>query len=179
MPSVNSARNRRLSQLERILGARASRVAEQRARAETGRQAMEAAWQIMRSTMSPDHARLFIEKYGAALRDGWDSLRGDPTEHFVHHCSGVLRGSFHQDREPYCQIRPEVRYAMPPEVAQVYLDHWRYPHTALPVHDCEDCGFKVPVIYGNRRNIEKSFFEQCPLCGGKIGWYAYYLKHSD
>lgn len=34
-------------------------------------------------------------------------------------------------------------------------------------HDCEDCGYSVPYNY----------FATCPLCGGHVGYYAYFLKH--
>lgn len=57
--------------------------------------------------------------------------------------------------------------ALPPEVADVYLQD----DEVGPYHDCEDCSYNVPV--GRRR-----YFERCPLCGGRTGWYAYYEKHK-
>ena len=177
MPAVNGSRARRLSALEKTLSVRDSRLVEFGARDEAHRQAMDAAWSNMQATMSEEHARLFLEKFQVALRDGWDALRNDPAEHFTRVCSGVLYQSLHEDRGPYSEIRPAVRFAMPPEVAQVYLDHWRFPLTALPLHDCQDCGFRVPIIYGNQRDLQRSFFDRCPLCGGEVGWYAYRQKH--
>lgn len=50
--------------------------------------------------------------------------------------------------------------AMPPEVAQVYLEH----ESTMPLHDCRECGYKVP----------HELFKACPLCGGHVGWYAYW-----
>ena len=43
-------------------------------------------------------------------------------------------------QHPGTQIKREVALAMPPPVAGVYLAH----PDALPLHDCEDCGYGVP-----------------------------------
>jgi hypothetical protein len=63
-----------------------------------------------------------------------------------------------------CGIAPEVVLAMPPALAEVYL-----AEDVLPLHDCEDCGFRLP--HGR--------FDACLLCGGRIGWDAYWQKHKD
>jgi hypothetical protein len=55
---------------------------------------------------------------------------------------------------------------MPPEVAQIYIDH---PDAIALNNCCEDCGYRVPVKY----------FQSCPLCGGALGWYAFWKKHRD
>lgn len=64
---------------------------------------------------------------------------------------------------PYTDIPEEVILAMPPVLAEVYL-----AKDELPLHECEDCGCHLPFGY----------FDGCPLCGGRIGWYAYYSRRK-
>lgn len=58
--------------------------------------------------------------------------------------------------------------ALPREVGEVYL---RHPELVPPVvmNDCEACGYHVPYQH----------FPACPLCGGALGWDAYYKKHGQ
>jgi hypothetical protein len=61
---------------------------------------------------------------------------------------------------------------MPPEVAEVYLNH-----DALPLHECEDCGFRVPVTTGEYKGRPAiRHFEVCPLRSGRTGYEAYFEK---
>jgi hypothetical protein len=62
---------------------------------------------------------------------------------------------------------------MPPEVAEVYLNHH-----ALPLHECEACGFKVPITPDDNRSKARRHFNACPLCGGKVGYSAYYNRRK-
>jgi hypothetical protein len=65
---------------------------------------------------------------------------------------------------------------LPRHVAEVYLND----PNASPLHDCDTCGYQVPIRPGDSRNPAKSYFERCPLegCDGATGWYAYYQRHS-
>jgi hypothetical protein len=65
---------------------------------------------------------------------------------------------------------------LPPAVAQVYLDD----PSLIAIHDCEDCGYEVPIGYSESlRSPAKAvrrYFDRCPLCSGKTGYYAYQLN---
>jgi hypothetical protein len=67
---------------------------------------------------------------------------------------------------------------IPPAVIDVYLGD----EEALPLHDCEDCGLMVPLrpgqTWGTAATPPQVYFEACPACGGRIGWYAYRNKHG-
>jgi len=62
---------------------------------------------------------------------------------------------------------------MHPEVAQVYIEH----PDAAPLHDCADCGLGIPchagIIRGGRTIPFRRYFDRCPSCGGRVGYYAY------
>ena len=68
--------------------------------------------------------------------------------------------------------------AMPTEVADVYS---RFPE-ARPLHECEECGYAVPFEQARPLSVppapERVFFERCPLCGGRVGWWAHGMKRS-
>jgi hypothetical protein len=70
----------------------------------------------------------------------------------------------------------ELPAHLPRAVVQVYL----VDPKALPLHDCEDCGLEVPIRPGWRQgsHIEpaKAYFEACPVCGGRVGYYARWHK---
>ena len=52
-------------------------------------------------------------------------------------------------------------------------------HHALPLHECEACGFGIPVTSGDYRGKPAHrHFDVCPLCGGKVGWYACYNRRK-
>jgi hypothetical protein len=106
---------------------------------------------------------LVIEAYQAGAHHLDHPDRDTPGGRLVRRCLDAMTSS-HRDRPPYEQIPDEVAFAMPPEVAEVYMAN----PDALPLHDCEDCGYKLPHGY----------FESCPLCGGRIGWYGYWSKHA-
>jgi hypothetical protein len=61
----------------------------------------------------------------------------------------------------------------PAEVAIVYLAD----PNAKPVHDCADCGYRLPFTWA--RPLSKpprpvtAYFDCCPLCGGRVGWHAF------
>ena len=103
-----------------------------------------------------------VEAYVAGMQDVRHPDWGSPAGTLLRRCLTALR---RRPYWPYTQIRPEDALAMPPQVAEVYLVHT----DALPLHDCEDYGYGVPHDY----------FKQCPLCGGRVGWYAYWHRHKD
>lgn len=64
--------------------------------------------------------------------------------------------------------------SIPAEVIQAYLSD----PEAVPLYDCEACGIAVPVRpsqrHGREADPELVYFEKCPWCGGKTGWYLYW-----
>ena len=66
----------------------------------------------------------------------------------------------------------------PCSVASVYLED----PDAEPLHECADCGYDLPFEWAHPRaeppRAAKVYFEFCPLCGGKVGYYAFYSKHG-
>jgi hypothetical protein len=143
-----------------------------------------AAWSQLLSTMAPQHAAMVSTEYGA-FHNAWVTIRGDwnagrpesisrpePLSKLTHKCSdmvdaalgGYLRGPF----------------AMPREVCEVYLKD----PDAIAIHDCEDCGYEVPLGCPLGKGNEptptvRRYFTQCPICGGKTGWYAYLMAHPS
>ena len=152
----------RLARLEKTAVVKQAADAEWLRRAAEEHDRREAAWAIMQQTMSEEHARLVVETF-AAGGSSWDSpLRNTPGGRLLRHCLGALDGR-KQRHWPYSDIPPEVFLAMPPALAEVFLEQ-----EALRLHECEDCGFDLP--FGH--------FPSCPLCGGRIGWYAYYNRRK-
>ena len=52
----------------------------------------------------------------------------------------------------------------------------------ISTYNCEDCGYDLPgnwpVLDANSPMSSRFHFEPCPLCGGKVGWHAFYMKHK-
>ena len=149
----------RLAKLERLTSRRLIKVIETQRRADDSDQRLEAAWQIMQSTMSEEHARIVVEAYAAGLQDPLGPDYHTPAARLLRRCLQALTSR--PRHWPYTQIADKVAYAMPPAVAEIYL-----AHDVLPLHDCEDCGYKLPHGY----------FESCPLCGGGVGWNAFFTR---
>ena len=114
----------------------------------------------MYPSMSEEHAALVVDAYARGLDDSGHPDWGTPAGRLLRRCLEAMRPRTHW---PYCDIPPEVAFAMPPVVAEVYLRHG-----PLPLQDCENCGYKLPHGY----------FDACPLCGGRIGWYAYFSRRK-
>jgi hypothetical protein len=70
---------------------------------------------------------------------------------------------------------PERPVALPPAMVEVYLAGT--PAT-MPHHDCEDCGYPVPVT-GFFAASSIYHFPLCPLCKGVTGWHAWDIKHDS
>src|SRR5260221_9248523 len=49
-------------------------------------------------------------------------------------------------------------------------------------YQCEDCGYELPGTWPHVEAIPPTSshfcFDPCPLCGGKVGWHAFYSKHK-
>ena len=151
----------RLARLERSVGA-ITVVDEERIRRDAeSTAARDAAWAIMLGTMSEEHARMVVDAYGAGMQDVRHPDWGMPTGTLLRRCLDAL-----SDRPywPYTEVPPEVALARPPVVADVYLAD----RHALPLHQCEECEYRVPHQY----------FIECPLCAGRVGWYAYWRRHK-
>ena len=75
-------------------------------------------------------------------------------------------------------IQEGLPLALPPVVAQVYLDD----PGVVAIHDCENCGYEVPMGYGEPHASPakplRIYFDRCPLCGGKTGYYAFYQGNA-
>ena len=155
--------HRRLSRLESALPLRD--LEEDRRRDDEAMAARDAEWEFMLSTMSPEHAGIVAAAREANAEGNFLLLPQTPERRLLHRCLNAFSKTASNRRQaPYDTIPPEVSLAMPPAVCEVYLND----PAALPLHDCEDCGYKVP----------HSYFERCPLCGGRVGWYAFYHKHG-
>ncbi len=113
----------------------------------------------MQSTMSEEHARIVVEAYAAGLHDVRNEGYNTPAARLLRRCLHAMLSKW--THWPYNEIPDEVAYAMPPEVAEIYL-----ARDVLPLHECEDCGYALPHGY----------FDSCSLCGGRIGWYAYFNR---
>jgi len=152
----------RLIALERA-AANTKSVSDSRQSDTTEQAEIEARWAIMRQTMSEEHAGLVLNAFQAGLHRVTNDGFNTPASRLLQRClDGLWRSERHW---PHSEIPPEVYLAMPPEVAEVYLAH----PEALPLHDCEDCGYKLP----------HGFFEKCPLCSGRVGFSAFFLKRQQ
>ncbi len=71
---------------------------------------------------------------------------------------------------------------LPVRVPRAVVDVYLQDPEAMPLHDCEDCGLLVPVRserqYGMSVEPARFYFNVCPVCSGRVGWYAYWTKHG-
>jgi hypothetical protein len=124
---------------------------------------VEEAWAVMLESMSEEHAVMVAEAYAQGLHDAKHPDWGSPAGTLLRRCLDAL---WRRPADwPDSLIRPEVALAMPPVVAEVYFQD----PNALPLHECEDCGYRLPLRY----------FQACPLCGGRVGWYAFRRKLEE
>lgn len=162
----------RLARLEKTAAVERALRAGRTNRAGEAHDAREAAWAIMQQTMSEEHARLVVETY-AESGGAWDHpLRNTPGGRLLRHCLDTM-DSLKYRRWPDTEITAEVVLAMPPAVSEIYLKH-----DALALHDCADCGFEVPITPGGNGVPAVRHFEACPLCGGRTGYAAYFLRRK-
>jgi hypothetical protein len=157
----------RLARLEKLAAATLAAQTEQASRAAEHQDRREAAWEIMRETMTEQHARLVVEAYAAGAQYVQSPEYNTPAGRLLRRCLDAMSRLEYRHR-PHTEIADEVVLAMPPGVAEIYL-----AEDALPLHDCEDCGFCVPVSPGRDGRSARRHFDTCPLCGGRVAWYAY------
>jgi len=162
-----------LARLEKAAAATRVVVKEAQDRAEADREERDAAWAIMQRTMSDEHARMVVEAYAASAQDIKSPEYKTPAGRLLRRCLDAMDRLKYR-HWPYTEIATEVVLAMPPPVAEVYLNH-----DALPLHECEDCGFAIPVTSGEYKGrAAVRHFDVCPLCGERVGWYAYFNRRK-
>jgi hypothetical protein len=116
--------------------------------------------------MDQKHARIVVDDL-ARLRDPTTACGarfGDLTVAAIQYVEGSTQEG--------------LPLALPPAVAQVYLDD----PGVVAIYDCEDCGYEVPIGYAEPHTSPpkpvRRYFDQCPLCGGKTGYYAFYQRNA-
>jgi hypothetical protein len=116
--------------------------------------------------MDQKHARVVVNDL-ARLRDPTTACGarfGDLTVATIQYVEG--------------HIQKGLPLALPPAVAQMYLDD----PGSIAIHDCEDCGYEVPIgcalPHISPPKPVTSYFDRCPLCGGKTGYYAFYQRNA-
>jgi hypothetical protein len=161
----------RLSRLEKATVGTGAAHEVYEARAAQEHAEREAAWAIMQQTMSEEHVRLVVEAYAAGAQYVQSSEYNTPAGRLLRRCLDAISRLTYR-HWPQTEIADEVVLAMPPEVAEVYL-----AEDALPLHDCEDCGFRVPVTPGEYKGKPaRRHFDACPLCSGRVGWSAFFSR---
>ena len=118
------------------------------------------------ATMDQKHARIVVNEvtslHEPSIEGG--TRFGDLTVAAIQYVEG--------------HIQEGLPLALPPAVAQVYLND----PNSIAIHDCEDCGYEVPIgcALSNTSPPKpvRSYFERCPLCGGKTGYYAFYQRNA-
>ena len=151
----------RLTRLERTVAPQMRVFNKRRQYAEESERRRQAAWEYMYPTMSEEHAAMVVDAYARGLAYSDHEEHNTPAGRLLKRCLNAMYPATHW---PYNEIPPEVQFAMPPAVAEVYLAN----DDALPLHNCEDCGYRLP----------HGCFDACPPCGGRIGWYAYYSRRK-
>jgi hypothetical protein len=79
----------------------------------------------------------------------------------------------------YLHLSDGTPLALPGTAGAVYLDD----PSAVALHDCEDCGYRVPVGYPDANadppKPPRIYFQRCPLCSGKVGYCAFYKRNGS
>jgi hypothetical protein len=127
-------------------------------------------WGALLATMDPDHAGILfraVEAHGCVTANGAllvDRAGGRLAEIASRMVSDSVSWHF------------QGPLALPSEVVRVYFED----PDATPHHDCDRCGFMVPVHTGWRKGYvvvdpPRHYFDTCPLCGGRCGYSAYFM----
>ena len=125
------------------------------------------AWEQLMSTMSERHAAI-IEDEADALYAWATTPEGSPRPQTPLYDQALRRVL---DHDPLL-TGPKGPLALPPEVADLYLNE---PEARNTTQRCRDCSYAVPAIweYPGRHPVASAawriFFPRCPLCGGPIG----------
>lgn len=115
---------------------------------------------LLLQQMNGEHARILLEEVELAARAEVEGSGPNPWSAF--------RWAFHDVIEQH--IRRGRPLALPAEVAAIYLTD----NNAEPLQHCEGCGYALPVSenapFAKPPRIDRAYFEQCPLCGGNVGY---------
>jgi len=130
---------RRLAVVEKTIGSAVLRSDAPTYGEELARR-RQADWEIMRPAMREDHAHIVGEAYAAGFSGYGSPGVNTPAERLLNHCLALMMWA---DNAPDSRIPSEVALAVPPVVAEVY----HYHSDVGTLHDCEDCGYKVPYKY--------------------------------
>jgi len=103
-------------------------------------------------------------------------IRGDVERLLLNPCEGG-RGLRQWLALLEIEPRPLPRQ-LPVDLLEVYLND----DDAEPWHDCESCGFVVPVRVsrrvGHEPSVERVYYRECPNCGGRTGRFAFWSGRS-
>jgi hypothetical protein len=166
-------------------------------------QMCEDAYALLASTMAPEHF-VIVDEY-CRLKEEWmtSGIPGSPENPapregrgLGERCLDLLSGFLNDSSRPL---------AMPPQVAQIYLQDPRADH----LMDCVRCGYETPVrllrdaagLLGPRPDVSDpacnewslklvslesqalddpalrlDYFTQCPLCGGEVSGRPYPME---
>jgi hypothetical protein len=112
--------------------------------------------------MDPAHVRLVLADFNAV---GSDSSK--------QHCKLTVAVF----ERAYNHLKKNQPLQLPIKVAALEMIDEGFTN-----YNCEDCGYDLPsnwpVLDANSPRSSRYHFEPCPLCGGKVGWHAYYSKHK-
>jgi|ERR1051325_77773 hypothetical protein len=125
----------------------------------------------VRVTMSLEHEKFVIEE-NDSYKEWWELdplLRRGPVPSRCH--LTIIFNQFVKEAASK-NMRP---IHLPPHVAEVYLNDT----SAQPDHECEKCGYRVPVTELKETGEIKVYFPQCPLCGGNTGKHVWASRRFD
>ena len=137
-----------------------------------------------------------IELYAKALEPIMQTMREDHKEDFLYRLEMYLKGEPQDNRYHYEPLHKALNYLIDTQLYKkqkppVYLGpeaYEAYQNGALDLHDCADCGCEVPIFTGyTTLNSDGTFnvihsrrvFNNCPLCGGRVGYAAYFQANKE
>lgn len=77
--------------------------------------------------------------------------------------------------------------ALPGVVGDAYLTVLEPGEAITTIADCELCAYELPIVTRNLSGDEylrgdrvkgRRLFDACPLCGGAVGYNAFFLRHG-
>jgi hypothetical protein len=118
---------------------------------------------ILLQRMDPAHARLVTDDLKAVGRDS--------SQHYSNLTFVVFERVMNH-------LKKNQPLELPAKVAMLEMSG----EGGATTYNCEDCGYDLP---GNWPRLNSDWttpsqisYEPCPLCGGKVGWHAFYTKHK-
>jgi hypothetical protein len=136
-------------------------IEEQSEQGQADAERERALWEAVFSTMSAEHVEHVVTDLTAGL-EGDESDLSALTRQVI----AMVHQHFHQ-----AAYFPQPPLEMPAAIAEVYLQHT----DAVPLHDCEQCGARIPILTGQSQpaRTARRFFDRCPICSGRAGYEAY------